>query len=36
VPGAAAGRWIVVVYNVNGSGSGAATTDYVQFQFGTQ
>jgi hypothetical protein len=36
VPGAGPGQWIVVVYNVNGNGSGAATTDYVQFQFPTQ
>lgn len=33
VPGAAPGQWVVLVYDVNGNGSGAATTDYVQFQF---
>jgi hypothetical protein len=36
VPGATAGAWVVMVYDVNGSGSGAATTDYIQFQFPSQ
>ncbi len=36
VPGAAPGQWIVAVYDANGSGSGATTVDYVQFQFANQ
>ncbi len=32
VPGGTTGQWVAVVYDVNGKGSGAATTDWVQFQ----
>jgi hypothetical protein len=28
--------WIVLVYTVTGNGSAATTTDFVQFQFGSQ
>ena len=35
VPGAQPGNWVVLVYNVTGSGTKAVVTDYVQFQFPT-
>lgn len=35
VPGAKAGDWIVLMYNVTSSGTKAVVTDFVQFQFPT-